>query len=131
MHFSAFDTCFSNQGVLNFTISKIHALVYMNPFGVFLGGSGRLYIRDTLKCSICSFRSTCYYVIFHGITRLKASSLHINTFNQFKLDLKLGHTIKNRNSSTICLLFSRRRRSHYPRVENASFSEPECVVVLR
>ena len=30
-----------------------------------------------------------------------------------------------------CIYISRRRHSTYPRVENASFFEPECFVVLR
>ena len=34
--FSAFDTYFSYQGIRNFTNSKIHALVYMNPFVFFV-----------------------------------------------------------------------------------------------
>jgi len=48
--FSAFDTYFSNQGIRNFTNSKIHALVCMNPFGFVL------LVVD--QCSICSY--TCY-----------------------------------------------------------------------
>ena len=41
--FQQLDTYFSNQGIRNFTNSKIHALVYMNPFGLGFFVSGRLY----------------------------------------------------------------------------------------
>jgi len=76
MIISAFDTYFSNHGIRNFTNSNIHARVYKNPFGgVFCFGSGRLYPLNRFHMQL--YLSLC---CFPQVTRLKSSSLHLNTF---------------------------------------------------
>ena len=71
------------------------------------------------NCSKCSY--TRYYVVFHG-----SLDWGLKICISFQLDLKRVYTTKNRNESTICHLFSRRRLSHNHRVEKASLIKPIC-----
>ena len=102
---------------------KNHALVYINP--CFYFGSGGLHpLKNRSKCSY-----TRDYVVFHGPLDWGLKVWILIVLISFKLDLKRVYMTKNRNESTISLLFSRRRHSHNRRVD--SFFKPAWFLWLR
>ena len=96
------------------TVKIMHLFIWIH-FGLGYFGSGRLY----------PYAVTPVIMLFSTGHTIEVFKFDINTFNQFQTRFK---TRLYSNLSMICHLFSRRRHSHYPRVENTSFFEQECLI---